>query len=78
MSNNFFDRESEIDNEDRLAIVSTVETISSVTKILLVLSEHLDHAGNDEVGAEMIEEFARMYAEHESENMPQVPNKNLN
>lgn len=78
MSNNFFDRESKIDNDDRLTIVSTVENISSVTKILLVLAEHLDHAGCDEIGAEMLEEFARMYAEHESENVPQTLNKELN
>lgn len=74
----FFDREKIIDNNDRLTIVGTVENMSSVTKIILVLADHLNHAGNDEIGAEMLEDFAQMYSEHESEIVRQELNKDLN
>jgi hypothetical protein len=72
---NFFESESEIDDDERLALCDAVDGTSSVTKLLLILSEYLDHGGNDEVGAELVADFAKVFADHEQTMVASQINK---
>lgn len=65
MSQEFLEQESEFGDEERSALCDAVEKTSSTTQLLLVLSEYLEFGGNDEVGAELLEDFAKVFSEHE-------------
>lgn len=80
MSKSFFESQTEISDEDRLAVNQALEKVSTVTKLLLILSEYLEHGGDDEVGAELIGDFAVEYSDHEEDehSKKQTNNKLLN
>lgn len=65
MSEKFIEQESAFGDEERTAICDAVEKTSSTTQLLLVLSEYLEFGGNDEIGAELLEDFAKVFSEHE-------------
>lgn len=61
----FLEEESFVGEDESSIVHAAVEECSSITNLLIALSNHLNQ--DDEIGAELIKDFAVMFAEHENE-----------